>query len=179
MYPFIKHTTIPDLGFGGGFALWGFRAIAGGQGNCCQLNVGFNKAFSIDTQFGNVRQGGTRGRLAINAMKSFAYQIGNTGKRKVILSTSGTLNLTADEICIVAALSTAQSGDDALCQAHLTWLLKTSNTELPYHAAVTYGLICSESGIEIKRPNVAMNSVAYRDVVMQDSERRSALALAP
>jgi hypothetical protein len=152
MYPFLKDKQITDLGFGGGFALWGFRAIASGQSNCRCLSVGFNRAFSMDINEPQSQHGGTSGRLAMNALKSFAFQIGNRGKRKIILSEPGAMGVTADEITIVASLSAAQAGKDDLCFAHLTWLLAGVDTQYAQHAAETYGLICSRAGVEIDAP---------------------------
>ena len=48
MYPFIPDVKITDLGFGSGFALWGFRAISSGKENCRHLTTGFNRAFEMD-----------------------------------------------------------------------------------------------------------------------------------
>lgn len=154
MYPFIEKAEITDLGFGGSFALWGFRAIAGGQGNCRKLNVGFNQAFAVDNQLCRSQHGGGHGRLAMNALKSFAYQLSRLGRRKIILASSGTMRLTADEICIIAALSAAQKDQEDLCNAHLLWLLGTTNTHLAYHAAITYSLVCTNTGIDIEKPKV-------------------------
>jgi len=152
MYPFLKNKVITDLGFGSGFALWGFRAIASGKGHCCHLSTGFNRAFAMDNEECRSQHGGTRGRLAMNALKSFSYQLGYLGQRKIILSEPGSMRLTADELCIVAALSAAQAGDDNLCHTHLMWILAQSDTKFARHAAVTYGIICSQVGIDIIGP---------------------------
>lgn len=147
MYPFLKDQIITDLGFGSGFALWGFRAIATGQGNCRCLSSGFNRAFSLDNDTVKSQHGGSGGKLAINALKSFSYQLGNAGKRRIKLSSPGTMRITADEVCIIASLASAQGGNEMLCKAHLTWLLGGANTEFACHAAQTYGMICASAGI--------------------------------
>ena len=152
MYPFIPDVKITDLGFGSGFALWGFRAIASGKENCRHLTTGFNRAFEMDNDELCSQHGGRYGKLAMNALKSFSYQLGCMGRRKIILSDSGTMGVTADELCIVAALSAAQGVDDNLCHLHLTWLLGQSQTHLARHAAKTYGIICETVGIHLTRP---------------------------
>jgi len=151
MYPFFKDQIITDLGFGSGFALWGFRAIAMGKGNCRCLSAGFNRAFSIDNESAKSQHGGSQGKLAINALKSFSYQLGNLTKRKIKLSPPGTLRVTADEISIIASLSAAQSENEKLCDAHLMWLRGGAETKYARHAAMTYGVICSNAGIHMDR----------------------------
>lgn len=150
MYPFIENKSITDLGFGGGFALWRFRAIASSKMTCRHFTAGFNRAFSIDNDDVKSQHGGTSGRLAMNALKSFSYQLEALGKRKIILSSSGTLNVTADELSIVAALAAAQAGRDDVCHLHLTWFLAHSDTTYAKHAAMTYGIICAKAGINIE-----------------------------
>lgn len=159
MYPFLENKIITDLGFGGGFALWGFRAIASGRGGSCHFTAGFNRAFSIDNQEIKSQHGGTAGRLAINALKSFSHQLGCLGQRKITLSEPGTMRLTADELSIVACLSSAQRGERYLCRAHLTWLLACSDTKMAQLAAETYGLICTQSGIQIDSPQILEDAV--------------------
>lgn len=150
MYPFVENKFITDLGFGSGFALWGFRAIASGKTGCCQFTAGFNRAFSMDNDAIKSQHGGTAGRLALNALKSFSYQLGVLGTRKITLSSPGTFRVTADELSIVAALAAAQEGKDDLCHLHLTWLLAQHDTVYARHAAVTYGIICAQAGINIE-----------------------------
>lgn len=156
MYPYIENATITDLGFGSGFALWGFRAIASGNGNCCHLTTGFNRAFSMDNAHLRSQHGGVEGKLAMNALKSFCYQLSRMGQRKIVLSQSGTMRLTADELCIVGVLAAAQNENSALCKSHLSWLLGHNNTTLPYHAAITYAIICQNSAIDIEPPNITI-----------------------
>ncbi|WP_026941122.1 hypothetical protein [Hellea balneolensis] len=150
MHPFVENKCITDLGFGSGFALWGFRAIASGKTGCCHFTAGFNRAFSMDNDALKSQHGGTAGRLAMNALKSFSYQLGVLGTRKITLSSPGTFRVTADELSIVAALAAAQEGRDDLCHLHLTWLLAQHDTVYARHAAVTYGIICAQADINIE-----------------------------
>lgn len=108
--------------------MWGFRAIASGRTGCCQFTAGFNRAFSMDNDAIKSQHGGTAGRLALNALKSFSYQLGVLGTRKITLSSPGTFRVTADEFSIFAALAAAQKGKDDLCHLHLTWLLAQHDT---------------------------------------------------
>lgn len=166
MYPFIENKLITDLGFGSGFALWGFRAIASGKTECRHFTVGFNRAFSIDNDVIRSQHGGTTGRLAMNALKSFSYQLGTLGKRKIILSSSGTLNVTADELSIIAALAAAQAGRDDVCHLHLTWLLAHSDTTYARHAAITYGVVCAQAGINIESLNIEADETPSKNSQM-------------
>lgn len=165
MYPFLKDQKITDLGFGSGFALWGFRAIASGQGNCRCLSVGFNRAFSIDNDAHHSQHAGSNGKLAMNALKSYSYQLEFWGKRQIKLAEPGTMRVTADELCIVACLSAGQAGDADLCHAHLMWLLAGTETEYAYQAAATYGMICSDAGIGLDRvaPQVRSGYIAPKE----------------
>lgn len=153
MHPFIQNYALTDLGFGSGFALWGFRAIATGAPQPCCLTTGFNRAFAIDSAQAKSQHGGTDGRLAINALKSFVCQIDQGGRRTISLAQSGTIRVTADEICIAGALAAAQNGNDALCHAHLSWLLGSTQTRLAHIAAVTYGQLCTARGIMMDYPD--------------------------
>lgn len=154
MYPFLNKTLITDLGFGAGFTLWGFRAMASGCGGCKTMRSGFQKAFSSDNRALQMTDGEPIGLPAMKALAELCRLIGTLGRRKIVLSSSGSMRLTADELSLVAALSAAQAGDSNLCQTHLLWLLGTSDTEPSYQAAVTYGLICAEAGIFIHEPKI-------------------------
>lgn len=153
MYPYIQGETITALGFGGGFALWGIRAIVSGKGKCCRLNAGFDRAFAIDNVMDKTLATQTNRRagcFAMNAMKSFCYQLGTLGRREIVISSPGTMGVTADELSIVSILAGGQAGDKDRCEAHLCWLLATNETQLAYRAAQTYGELCNHAGIEIK-----------------------------
>ena len=162
MSPFLENTFITDLGFGGGFALWGFRAMAAGCGGCRTLRGGFHKAFMNNTMGVKSAQDMTAGLSAMKALAEFCRSLGENGKRKIILSESGTVRLTADEVSLVAALSSGQSHQLSLCRAHLLWLQGNSNTEAACQAAIKYGAICGEADIFIEAPRVEMTQQSHR-----------------
>jgi len=45
---FLEHPRLTDLGFGAGFALWGFRSCARSQERCCVIVRGFQRTFGPD-----------------------------------------------------------------------------------------------------------------------------------
>lgn len=167
MSPFLEDTLITDLGFGGGFALWGFRAMAAGCGGCRTLRGGFHKAFKHNSARIRSDDDMTAGLSAMKALAAFCRSLGENGKRKILLSESGTMRLTADEVSLVAALSSGQSHQLSLCRAHLLWLQGNSKTDAACQAAVEYGLICAEADIFIEAPRVQITQLSPR----QTSER--------
>lgn len=160
MSPFLENTFITDLGFGGGFALWGFRAMAAGCGGCRTLRGGFHKAFNQNAAGLRSPDEMTEGLLAMKALAGFCRSLGENGKRKILLSESGTLRLTADEVSLVAALSAAQANQSSLCRAHLLWLQGNSKTKAACEAAAEYGLICAEAEIFIEAPRVQITQLS-------------------
>lgn len=160
MSPFLENTFITDLGFGGGFALWGFRAMAAGCGGCRTLRGGFDKAFRQNKADVDLPHDLTAGLSAMKALAAFCRNLGENGKRKILLSESGTMRLTADEVSLVAALSAGQSHQLSLCRAHLLWLQGNSKTDAACQAAMEYGLICAEADIFIEAPRVQITQLS-------------------
>ena len=96
----------------------------------------------------------------MKALASFCRTLGENGKRKILLSESGTLRLTADEVSLVATLAAAQSNQIPLCRAHLLWLQGNDRTAAACQAAQQYGLICSEADIYIEEPRVEISQIS-------------------
>ncbi|WP_189582217.1 hypothetical protein [Litorimonas cladophorae] len=157
MSPFIENMSITDLGFGGGFSLWGFRAIASGRGHCCKLKHGFERAFVANNKAVRQAEGSTVGKRALSALMTFCHQMGNTGRRTIKISESGTMRITRHELSIIAALAHAQAGNKEKCQSILPWLLGTANTRSTYQAAQVYGVICADAGIYINAPRLRLS----------------------
>ena len=139
---FISSMRMPDIGSGAGYALWAFRASAIGHSNCPALVKGYAEAF------------GDLGRLALGGVRLLAHELGTTGGRRVSIAAPGCCRVTADELSIVALLSGAQSNDDALCDAHLAWLLCGGDPSMARAAAASIGSVFLRAGFFISRPDI-------------------------
>lgn len=111
---FLEDTYLPDLGKGSGIVIWGFRACAMGGAGCCTIVRGFEHAF------------GTSGAPLLGHMLALARFIGHDGRRKVSLAMPGCARITRDELSLLTVFAAAQMQDDALRDAHLTWLTACS-----------------------------------------------------
>lgn len=108
---FVSNFTLPELGIGAGFALWGFRGCALRCSGCCAMIQGFERAF------------GEEAGTVLSGMRTLVRAIGYDGRRKVTLSKPGCARVTADEISIAAMFAAAQTHNTAARDAHLVWLL--------------------------------------------------------
>lgn len=136
--------TLPQLGFGAGFALWGFRACAAGRGGCAALIRGYQNTLGHD------------GLAALDALLTLAQTLGFGGRRKVSLGAPGLLHPTHDEMTLVAALAAAQSGEPAGRDAALRWLFAG---EPPLEAAIAadaLGAVFTCHGLEIETPELQL-----------------------
>lgn len=107
---FIADMTTEDLGAPAAFLLFGFRACASGHDQCCMMVRGFQAAFDRDA------------RAALDDLMCFTRILGRDGRRKIRLAHPGCMRVTADELCLAAALASAQSGDMVGRAARLEWL---------------------------------------------------------
>lgn len=127
---FVTDTYLPDLGTGSGIAIWGFRACAMGGAGCCTIVRGFENAFAGD------------GAPVLGSMLALARFIGHDGRRKVSLAMPGCARITRDELSLLAAFGAAQMQDEALRDAHLTWLTARAPdeamTSVTDHIAVSF-----------------------------------------
>lgn len=138
-------VKIPDLGPGAGYALWGFRAAAIGHAPCSVLVRGYEEVF------------GNYGRPALSGLHLLARTLGSQGGRRITLAWPGCCRTTADELSVVALLSAAQVEDDALCSAHLSWLMCGRNEEEAKTAAVSVGTIFASAGMTIEKPKLEIS----------------------
>ena len=139
---FISSLTIPQLGVGAGYALWGFRAAAMGHIECATLVKGYNRAF------------GESGGEALGAVLLFTRAVGSQGKRRIGLGQPGCCGVTGDELSIVAVLSAAQDEDADRRDAHLLWLLGRSGEETSAFAADAVGKAFRDGGLDIEAPPI-------------------------
>ena len=140
--PKATSVSVVELGAGGGYAIWGFRAAAVGYVQCPALVRGYNDVF------------GEYGRPALEGLHMLAREIGNSGGRRVTIAYLGCGCATADELSIVALLSAAQEKDDVLREAHLSWLMCGRCKEGARTAATVVGETFGAAGMRIERPQV-------------------------
>ena len=116
---FVPDMALSELGAGTRMATWGFRACAIGHSECCALIRGFENALAED------------GSPVLGSILSIARFIGHQGRRKVSLAVPGCIRLTRDEVSLLTAFSAAQMKDEALRDAHLSWLTgRTAHKQL-------------------------------------------------
>lgn len=143
-----KQVTLPDLGVGGAFALWGFRAAAIGHADCPALQSGFDRSFGEDAA------------PALHAICRLVKSLGMDGRRRILLSRPGCCAVTHDEMSIVAMLSAAQTGDGVRREAHLCWLMgKGCNFEAAA-VATRIGEYFRGAGMVIDAPAIAIETPA-------------------
>lgn len=143
---FVASMTIPQLGPGAGYALWGFRAAAVGHIDCPSLVKGYERLF------------GDRADAALSAILVFTRTIGNCGARRIALAVPGCCGVTSDELSIVAVLGAAQAENVDRRNAHLLWLLGRSGDEHASAAADAVGAVFSEGGLTIEQPPIELAS---------------------
>ncbi|MEM1192399.1 MAG: hypothetical protein AAGH42_03290 [Pseudomonadota bacterium] len=145
---YIDSIKMLDLGFAGALALWGFRASAAGQSQCCAIVAGYERAF------------GRQSDDVLALMLDYAQILGNEGRRRIGLGRSGCGGITADELSIVATLASAQLSGQAATTAHLTWLLGKSPN--PDHVSLVYALgqHFLRAGLVIALPDISVSDPA-------------------
>lgn len=138
----VKGLTLPDLGIGAGYALWGFRAIAAGRLGCTVLVRGYERAF------------GDKGAEALSLLHDLTTYIGRDGVRIVRLSPPGSCSVTSDEVSFIAMVAAAQERDQTRCEAHLSWLSGRSANYGAAETAIKLAALFTAIGMEIKRPEI-------------------------
>lgn len=143
---FLVDVFLPELGLGAGVALWSFRACARGGAKCCAIVRGFQETF------------GDRGPKALDQVIALTKTLGTDGGRYIKLAMPGCARVTADELSIVAVLSSAQARDRALCDAHLSWLLAGPPPQALSDTAHEIADHFSMSGLQIIAPNLEIKT---------------------
>jgi hypothetical protein len=143
---FVAQVTIPSLGAGGAYALWGFRASAVGHGCCSVLIRGFRDVF------------GDNGTPALGALRFLARTMGAEGGRRICLAEPGCCGVTCDELSIVALLAAAQGDDACRRDAHLRWLMGGRGEDMGRAAANAVASAFREAGVLIEPPPVEIES---------------------
>jgi len=133
----IEGLRLTDLKFAAAFSVWCFRALATGHNRCPPVLQGFERAF------------GEKWEYAYHAMQDFVHAMGTSGRRTIKLSTPGCLGVTSDEVSLISVLYAAQKNNPEETKSHLCWLLASSNTTLPYHAATHFALILQTTDMNI------------------------------
>ena len=143
---FIAQVTIPSLGPGGAYALWGFRASAVGHGHCKVLVHGFQSTL------------GDYGTPALGALRFLARALVSEGGRRICLAAPGCCGVTCDELSLVALLAAAQADDEDRRDAHLRWLMGGRGEEMARTAALAVATVFREAGFLIEPPPVELES---------------------
>lgn len=141
---FVSSLTIPQLGPGAGYALWGFRAAAMGHFDCAVLVRGFERLFAEQSA------------TARTAVFCFARAIGSYGKRRIGLGEPGCCGVTSDELSVVAVLAAAQNKDADRRDAHLLWLLGRRDSHAARASADAVGSVFNSVGLVIEQPPVQL-----------------------
>ena len=151
---FLDDTYLPELGKGSGLAIWGFRACAMGGAGCCTIVRGFEHAFGGD------------GPPMLGHMLALARFIGHDGRRKVSLAMPGCARITRDELSILTVFAAAQMHDDALRDAHLTWLTARSPDHATADLVDSLAGAFARHGYDIALPQPVMSRPARTGTLM-------------
>lgn len=142
---FVTDTYLPELGKASGLAIWGFRACAMGGAGCCTIVRGFENAFDTD------------GAPVLGHMLAMARFIGHDGRRKVSLAMPGCARITRDELSLLTVFAAAQMHDEALRDAHLTWLTAKSPDTAIISLADSIASTFAHHGYDIALPYPMIN----------------------
>jgi len=157
---FLEHPRLTDLGFGAGFALWGFRSCARSQERCCVIVRGFQRTFGPDAP------------LAVGGLLALARILGVDGRRKIRLAAPGCIRLTSDELSVIAVLAAAQAHDEIRLEAHLSWLLACAPERRACIAARRTGRVFAAAGMTIAAPELDVTPpLAARAFVVHEGGR--------
>ncbi len=141
---YIPSLTIPQLGIGAGYVLWGFRAAALRHTDCRVLREGFERALGSD------------GSSALNCIDELVRSIGTKGGRRITIGEPGCCGVTADELSVVALIASSQSGELERRNAHLRWLMGGHGEDRAQLAADTIGALFLSAGMAINAPDVEL-----------------------
>ncbi|WP_084395580.1 hypothetical protein [Henriciella aquimarina] len=141
---FVTDTCLPELGRGAGLAIWGFRACAIGGAGCCTIVRGFERAFGDET-----------GPPLLGNLLALARFIGHDGRRKVSLAVPGCVRITRDELSLLTVFAASQMQDEALRDAHLTWLTACSPDETLTGLADQIAMSFAHHGYDIHLPQTS------------------------
>ncbi len=139
---FIPSLTIPQLGLGAGYVLWGFRAAALAHTDCPALKKGFERALGEDSE------------RAAECIDDLVHSIRSKGGRRITLGEPGCCGVTTDELSIVALIASAQQQDFARRDAHLRWLMGGHGEDRARLAADTIGALFLTAGMSIYLPEI-------------------------
>ncbi|MEM9421167.1 MAG: hypothetical protein AAF986_01460 [Pseudomonadota bacterium] len=106
-----KTVKISDLGSGAHLALWGVRVCAQDKEHSNVVTACLARTFECNA------------KSALSTLQSFSRHLGRDGRRAITLGAPGFISASHDEVCIVSALATAQSGHVFERNAHLEWLM--------------------------------------------------------
>lgn len=143
---FIRTLDMTQLGRGAGYAIWGFRAIAIGRGDCPALLRGYEMMF------------GDQHRPALGAMHLLVRAIGNDAGRRFSLGAPGCCGVTSDEVCLIAMLAAAQNLDLARRDAHVRWLTVGKGAVSAQIAADAVGAAFKKADVMIDQPPIELTT---------------------
>lgn len=137
----------PNIGLGGGFALWSFRMCASGAANCPICYATFQHFFGSD------------GLEGLHKVFTLVSDMREHGRRPIDLSSASSPNVSSDEYSILAMYAAAQTGATETCSECLSELLfNTVSPELVQHAQ-DVGVFLARHGMNVRVPSPASRQV--------------------
>ena len=147
------NVTLPDLGVGASYALWGFRTAAIKNEHCPHLIRGFEEALAV------------YGRPALKGLTAMARELGSSGGRRLNIACPECRYATADEMSIVGLLSAAQERHMPLIDAHLSWLMCGVEDKAARQAAFDLGALFAAAGLKLEKPPIEITPAPQRGPV--------------
>lgn len=142
----IGNVRLTDLAFASQFSIWGFRAVATGHHRCPIVTEGYRITLFEHSETG------------YQALQDFVFSLAQTGRRKVKISMSGCLKVTADELSILSAIHAAQTRQQLLLESNIKWLLGGQSTPAVYEAITKFGSALSSAGLHVSMPDIHLQS---------------------
>lgn len=143
-------VNLTDLNSAAAFTLWGFRALANGCHNCGIIKEGYGRAF------------GSAAETGFHCLQGMVFSIAHNSRRRIQLYASGCINVTCDELSLLAAIEAAQNEQDELLEFRLSWLLGTAHVNNTSNAIKAFGLILKSEDLRVKLPDCATRYAQHR-----------------
>ncbi len=134
-------TDLLQLGSGAQFSLFGFRACALGETRCDCLAKAFRNVLGDD-----------KGDTTLALFHQLVLRIGEDGTRRLKLVSPGCSRISFDEASILGAFAASQAGDEALRDAHLSWLLACAPDDQHRKLCDLIGRTLAGAGMTIVTP---------------------------
>ena len=126
-------NDIRNLSYAGHFIVWVMRTAVACAPECRMIHREFSHAFGPHVEAG------------AKAFERVLLALAR-GMRPITLSRPGHVQMTHDELSLLALFAAAQDGDEARCLAHARWLMGRARPEPLCEAVADLGILLARNG---------------------------------